>query len=138
MKFQGDTTTNFTCRECGEWHDREWIPECAERLRKEKLCHGCYFWHEKIHWMTSPTDSARCVRTEDFKHFTICDEKDTRGSRGHGGRAFIVTFIDGRKVRTTNLWHQGTIPERFRNRLQPNATVCSEPLPSIDFDMDEV
>jgi hypothetical protein len=130
---KGDQTTNFTCRECGEWHGREWVPEHAARLRKEQLCHHCYFWHEKIHWMANAKDAARCVRTSDFIHFTIGDEQ-IRGSRGHSGRPFIVTFRNGGTVRTTNLWFQGPIPERFRDRLTPNADVCEEPLPPLDWD----
>lgn len=110
------------------------MPDFAAELRKEQLCSTCYFWHEKLHWMADPADAERCVRTADFKHFTIGSEHEGGSFRGHAGRPFIVTFHDGRTVRTTNLWHQGTIPERFRDRLTPNASVTEEPLKPIqDF-----
>lgn len=54
------------------------------------------------------------------KHYAIWPETDT-GARGFGGRQFTIQFSDGRVVRTTNLWHQGEIPEQFRAFLPDNA-----------------
>lgn len=38
-----------------------------------------------------------------------------------GGRKFHIQMHDGQVIETTELWHQGTIPEHFRERLPDNA-----------------
>ena len=40
---------------------------------------------------------------------------------GFGGREFTIAFADGRTVTTRNLWHQGTVPPPWRDRLPDNA-----------------
>jgi hypothetical protein len=40
--------------------------------------------------------------------------------RGHGGSKALVHFLDGRVVETIDLWYQGEIPARFRDRLVDN------------------
>lgn len=52
--------------------------------------------------------------------------EDAPGPRGHGGRKFLFRLLppalDDVTVReTTNLWHQGTVPVMFRDRLPDNA-----------------
>jgi hypothetical protein len=57
----------------------------------------------------------------DGQHYVICDESPDVQLRGFGGDPFEIKFHDGRVVKTTNLWCQGAIPERFRDRLPDNA-----------------
>lgn len=52
--------------------------------------------------------------------YMIASEKQ-RGMRGYGGRRFDIEFFDGRKVTTTNLWYQGVVPLRWRERFPDNA-----------------
>ncbi|MFF1625581.1 hypothetical protein [Streptomyces sp. NPDC058272] len=53
----------------------------------------------------------------DGEHFTI----GPGDSGGYGGRRFDVEFFDGRKVTTRDLWHQGVIPPKHRERYPDNA-----------------
>lgn len=57
----------------------------------------------------------------DGEHYLICDEKGSRGFRGFGGHRFDIEFFDGRRVSTTNLMHQGTVPAKWRERFPDNA-----------------
>jgi hypothetical protein len=45
---------------------------------------------------------------------------DSRFS-GFGGREFNIRFLDGREVRSSNLWCQGVIPKVWRERIPDNA-----------------
>ncbi|WP_433235329.1 DUF6197 family protein [Streptosporangium sp. CA-135522] len=54
------------------------------------------------------------------EHYLIVDETCS-GFRGFGGRRFDIEFFDGRTATTWNLWHQGTIPARWRDRYPDNA-----------------
>lgn len=110
----------FTCRECGEperpsaWSD-------GAQLARAQLCRRCHYWHEAIALAADP----RSVRVRGV-HWFIGAE-DERGTRGFGGRRFRVRFLDGREALTSNLWHQGEIPARFRDRLPDNAAEVTEP-----------
>ncbi|MDH2424851.1 hypothetical protein [Sphaerisporangium sp. TRM90804] len=55
----------------------------------------------------------------DGEHYLIGD--GTGPSRGFGGRRFDVEFFDGRTVATRDLWHQGVIPPKWRDRYPDNA-----------------
>ena len=115
--------TNVTCKECGKYEDGTWVPEHTKKLRARLLCFVCDYWQDYVDRAADPVHGATCVRTPDGIHRTICDEQAPRGARGHGGRRFVVIFDDGRRVESTNVWFQGTIPEHFRARLPPNATI---------------
>lgn len=103
----------FTCRECGESErPRSWAN--GAELERAALCFGCHYWHGAI----ALADDPRSVRL-DGVHGFIGDGQGS--SRGHYGARFEVEFLDGRTVTTTDLWHQGEIPARFRDRLPDNA-----------------
>lgn len=74
------------------------------------------FWEEKVAWLTR-SDVARI----DGDHYIVGAEDAPNSMRGYGGRKFGIKFNDGRVVITTNLWHQGTIPEAWREKLPNNA-----------------
>lgn len=83
------------------------------------------FWEQKVYWKELgdvTSDGEKCVRVEG-SHFVIGDE-DSKW-KGHSGRKFKVTFIDGphkgHEVITTNLWHQGKIDDEFLSELPDNA-----------------
>jgi hypothetical protein len=59
------------------------------------------------------------------QHYRIAPES-AEGMRGFGGAKWLVQFLDGRgDVQTSNLWHQGAVPEQFRRFLPDNATLIS-------------
>lgn len=74
---------------------------------KEELCFHCNFWQEKVD-IKDRDDVARI----DGYHYIVGRETE-KYNKGHSGREFLIRFFDGREVRTTNLWSQGKIPERF-------------------------
>lgn len=89
-----------------------------EPIAKWGMCSGCAFWQSQL--------DADKKRPNDFAiingtHYRIGDENE-RYDRGFGGQKFTIKFNDGRVVVTTNLWHQGPIPESWRNLMPDNAT----------------
>ena len=108
------------CRECGDEENvSRWSPDLRQRLLEHGLCFTCEFWQEKVNWRAG--DDPHAFVGQDFVHYRIGEEGAPYP--GFGGRTFEVAFDDGRRVTTSNLWCQGQIPERWRGRLSPNATV---------------
>jgi len=114
----------FQCRECGEFDRAKfWIPEAGEEFAAAQLCHRCHFWHGKLQWKAEGCQRSVIV---DGVHYWIAPDAPQPGwGSGHSGRPFLVRFHDGREVLTRNLWCQGDIPERFRDRLPDNATFAT-------------
>lgn len=82
-------------------------------------CQKCSFWRQHATLANDP-----CSVRVGGKHYRILAEGDGPcgpAFRGFGGARFDIEFLDGRRVTTRNLWHQGTIPEHFRGRLPDNA-----------------
>jgi hypothetical protein len=104
---------------------------CGKEIEKSNYMHytvcsnNCFtdmFWKDKI----EIKDDPRTVRING-QHFYIGKE-DKKGNpewRGFAGKLFIIKFNDRRIVKTTNLWYNGTIPEKFRKELQDNAELMS-------------
>ena len=90
-----------------------------------KPCPTCGYWLDLVQ---KASGDRNYLITPDGIHYTIEKEAD-RGRadfRGFGGRAFRIEFSDGTKVRTTNLWHQGEVPQRFRYLFTNVAVVMEE------------
>lgn len=115
----------ITCSCCGQEAGTNYCTEVAERLRRLQLCHTCDFWMEKIRWAEHPDPLHQPVRV-DGKHYcydprNLLVSGDSR-YKGFGGSFFKICFLDTADVVVTNdLWHQGDIPARFRDRLPDNA-----------------
>lgn len=106
----------ITCNICGKQeNNKKFSVAIAEDIRKKELCFSCLFWKAKV----SIRDRLNVARI-DGDHFII-NESDTISKRGYNGQEFTIKFFDGREVTTTNLWHQGKIPEHFRKFLPDNA-----------------
>ena len=105
------------CKRCGKREKNDWMPKCAERLGRDQHCFTCDFWQRKL----DNIDKANVARIKG-QHYTICKEIDAPDDwKGHGGREFRIRFSDGREVITTNLMHQGEIPENWKDDLPDNA-----------------
>ena len=107
---------DIICKECGKEEKLHWIKEENDKLISRNLCFKCNFWFEK----TLIKDESNVARI-DGRHYQIASETDKSSFRGYGGAKFIILFNDGRKITTTNLWHQGAIPKHFKKRLPDNA-----------------
>lgn len=106
-----------TCIECSAVENGNWMESVKAQLAERQLCHTCNFWHEKI----AMKDDTRTARIEGT-HYRVGDEGVRGLFQGFGGAKFVIKFNDGREVTTTNLWAQGKIPQRFKDRLPDNAT----------------
>lgn len=110
---------NHTCKECGALEQGNWTDDAAKKLTAEQLCFKCNFWHEKI----AIKDDPYTARINGV-HYHIGREDLPANSmwRGFGGARSVIVFNDGRRIESRNLWTQGAIPERFKERLPDNAT----------------
>lgn len=107
----------YKCRICGKEHEnKRWgVPH-------EDLCsNDCFtqnFWLEII-------DEAKKDKymhpVIDGKCYCVCDEDSKSSFRGFDGALFYITFNDGHMIATTNLWSNGPVDSRFKDRLPNNA-----------------
>ena len=115
----------YKCKECGKIitdKDLCYFDNVNKELIKTSLCFNCSFWLEHV----NNSNNQRSVRTNN-EHYWIASEFASRNHfRGFAGYKFIIHFEDGRKVISTNLWYQGEIPERFRDRLPNNCIFVKE------------
>lgn len=85
------------------------------------------FWDAKVKWRENGDTNGFggvCARI-DGNHYVIGKEDNKAGFRGFAGHKFVIEFISGphqgKIIETTNLWHQGKIPEEYRELLPDNA-----------------
>lgn len=107
------------CGECGDYDSADGNGVSAD----PPLCFGCNFWTR--HMLTPDSTRLRKVRVGG-RHYCFDPSNPIKTSgpsvgRGFGGRRFKIEFADGEVVETNNLWHQGSIPELFKERMPDNA-----------------
>lgn len=119
--MSSDEYPTVTCVECGSTVQATYSDPTKITMVERSLCFMCLFWIELVEERGDPRHLV-----SNGHHYTIHDE-NMRGMRGFGGRKWAVYFHDGRREITTNLWHQGEVPERFRERLPDNATLMGVP-----------
>ena len=107
----------YSCDSCGM--PDELRTQGRERLLALNRCWLCDFWITR-----SKQTSKDVVISEDYRFLSIANEASS-GSRGFGGANFLVTFNDGRTVKTSNLWSGGSIPEALYHLFEPNAKIES-------------
>lgn len=93
-------------------------------------CHTEMFWSEKIDWAEDcRTEDEEPVFRFNGEHYVIGAEDAEGPFRGSAGRVFYVYYhvgpFAGKIFRTTNLWSQGKIPEKYQNELPDNASLMS-------------
>lgn len=106
---------------------------CGKEIKESKFsnailcsseCHTMQFWLEKAKSMQEDKEYASRIAIIDRNMYYI-DDEDAVGplgsTRGFGGREFIIKFKDGRIVKTTNLWANGSIPHTLLNKFPDNA-----------------
>lgn len=95
--------------------------EAEQRLEEMTTFHR-EFWEEKVRWAENgdrrERDGAHVLRING-KHF-MAKPGDT--GQGFGGRRFVWQDLKTlQNFESSNVWHQGTIPPDFRDRLPDNA-----------------
>lgn len=140
-KFQNSDGTNdfYIIKAYYTFHDENKI-ETQTRLYLDS---ADWFWAEKIEWEKQGFVPNRDKHFKDFgdrnkfppvrvnnSHYVIGDpawSTDKRSFLGYGGHVWYIQFLDnnqfrsGHIIKTNNLWHQGTIPPKFREQLPDNA-----------------
>lgn len=105
------------CVECGDVLNDGYMDPYKEQIRREKMCFSCLHW---IGYVRTVADRTHAI--VGGYHYVISPDRQTGlGTLGHGGARFDIQFHDGREVVTHNLWAQGKVPARFRDRLPDNA-----------------
>lgn len=98
---------------------------CGKQIEKSQYynnvicsseCFTKHYWLERV----KNKDSKKQVIAKGVI-YQIDSENDISSFRGFGGTKFVIHFFDGRKVFTSNLWHNGTVPDEFRDQLPDNA-----------------
>lgn len=101
----------------------------ADYIRRVGVCFQCARWYQIL--AEDALDPDRVVILENH-HYTIGDEAPCV-MRGFGGLKWVLALVDGRVVTTTNLWHQGEIPQRFRARFPANSRQVREPVRELEL-----
>lgn len=80
-----------------------------------------YYHNNDKYWELQLSDRNDAV-VIDHVHYRIGPEK-SNGSRGFGGRKFLIEFNEGggKVISTTNLWYQGPIPPAHWDKFPDNA-----------------
>lgn len=109
------------CMECGTREELCWDLPTNRRLKEHRRCFTCDHFLALLEGF--PKDSLRI----DGGHYMVGPEdKSPNVFRGFGGRRFVIERFTGERIATTNLWHQGIIPEHLRERMPDNARFVKE------------
>lgn len=109
------------CKECKEKIEFNYYKAVIQIMKQKQLCFNCLFWTEYIE-LKNKSESVR-IKGE---HYWIGEEDGPFHFRGFGGKKFKIRFKNSKEITTTNLWYQGEIPDRFRDRLPNNAEFIKE------------
>lgn len=106
----------FPCKECGKLISARLVEPVRSEIIAQKLCHSCHFWTGKLPGLNDP--NVFVVNGGMYKKYPDTNDK---GFKGFGGRLFKMLRPDGKIVESKNMWHSGTVPEIFRDRIKDNA-----------------
>lgn len=101
---------------CGSLIDTTYHEPTKSELIASNICFFCNFW---IGWVKKKNQSN--IARINGSHYVVGSDNPKAYFKGFGGRKFIIEFDDGRIVETKNLWHQGYIPDHFKEQLPDNA-----------------
>lgn len=109
------------CGECGKPVWLSWLKPCEDELIARRECFDCN------HWLGFVRMGGGLVIARDGhrSHYQVGTGGGEPRFRGFGGAKHRIRLADGRVIETTDLWHQGRIPERFWDRLPVNAEFVS-------------
>lgn len=117
---------DFTCTMCGKTDNLDkWCEGRTREIMEQKhLCFSCALWEEHIELDREERKDKFAVI--DGHHFVLEPSAADPRFAGSCSATFKIRFNDGREVVCKNLWHQGRVPERFRDRLPDNAAFVKE------------
>lgn len=108
----------ITCSLCGKTDNpSRFIEDFASLMQEKHLCFQCALWTQHLE-----RDKSRDFAIIEGHHYVLAPHSNGNSfTTGFGGHKFRIRFHDGREVTCDNLWHQGIIPENFRDRMPDNA-----------------
>jgi hypothetical protein len=115
-RFKTGEDGAYLCKVCGK---AEVTKNYLEGALREGLCFNCSFWAEVV----EETQKGRRIIVAGSAYFVGNESAEGRSSwRGFGGSRFVIQDLKTEKVTvSTNLWHNGKIPEHFREQLPDTA-----------------
>lgn len=126
------------CQKCGEG-EAQFSDGSKKDGTYRLICETCLnkkFWSEYIaaRQIGDKLSDGRLVARIEGRHYVLGNENEP-GFRGCAGHKFTIKFINGphagQVVDTTNLWHQGSIPEDYQAYLPDNAEFVPQPKTSL-------
>lgn len=90
------------------------------RIVKRNMCFICSLW---LDYLDELNKDERVVFINNCR-YTIGDETPSLSTyRGFGGRRFIIKYLNTNDtITTTNLWHNGEVPEHMQHMFPNTAT----------------
>ena len=92
-------------------------------LCKNDACFKEHFWLSIIREYIEDPDSFAII---DGKSYRIGLEEIPEALKGFYGAPYTIKYFNGKIIHTTNLWTNGTIPNKYRIVLKDNASFSSE------------
>lgn len=86
-------------------------------------CFEDWFWKHQFELDSSKSRRGRIVIVKG-SHYVMDNNvpANVKGFKGFAGHNFTIKFNDGRIAECNNLWCQGDIPEKFKDKFKDNAT----------------
>ena len=110
---------DLKCIECGGYvKTKNWFGKVGDSLKKRKLCFSCNHYFEAIE---TAGDPRRVIINGSL--YWRKDWNSTAPSHclGFSGSVHNIKMNSGEIYKTNDLWFNGDIPERFKDRLKDNA-----------------
>lgn len=122
----GTDPLDYICFECGEITHPSYVgnDEIGAVLKKRGLCFIDDFWTRAY----ADYQAGKRVVVNGAS-YAVGPER-APNPKGHGGQKFRIQYQDGRLIETTNLWSQGSIPVRWRDRMADNAVFVQDTPPA--------
>ena len=115
--FEHQSAAVYLCKHCGAMSTDSYSEPTKTQMREGQVCFGCNHWEQIA---SCPHPDMLIIDGDVYSDAGRKLEPGNGHSLGHAGRKFIIKQGD-RTWMTNNLWHDGTVPEEFRDRLPNNA-----------------
>lgn len=132
--------SKYTCSMCGFKHepaynisplkgiDPDNWANCRMKdiMIEKKTCFECAIWLDIIESDKKNSDKILICKGNHFIAHGWLRKEDMNGFIGFGGDPFYFRMKDGSLYRSNNVWHQGEIPNHFKEILPDNCEMISK------------
>jgi hypothetical protein len=115
------------CQYCGEEIELCWGKERNLQLQEQVRCFNCDFWIRRLEGIEKDPENFFTIDGNVYWNGGH-GKTDALGYKGFGGNCFHIERFDGSQVTTDNLWHNGKVPELWRNKFPDNAKFIQIPI----------